>query len=312
MGKNIKNIAPQLFPNSLPNNDDQVTKKFLKTTILNVESKQFVEFCFLRNLENYGQITDFEGLMAFRPSALTLSSNDFWAMKIGQETELPIGNGVLISKISKTNKVLVSSVPFANTIYRDVYVSVLNQSNMLPFVFNNHAMQQDMFFFVKEDHWKFADDKMQLKRLQGQVNTTFNQSNSKKNATSDNTGILDVRIHGTNTEINLRYGTNMAKEVQRIMHHAKIAVSRRIWHREKEMLKNGFSGSLQWSNDELDDILKNGFCDNYDIDYYQDLSKYPEFAEDMFSAFFVKKSKKHSKDHRKKRFNNGTTIIVSR
>lgn len=96
----------------------------------------------------------------------------------------------------------MSSVPAANAIYRDVYTSVFNRSYLLPFTFVVHSAQQDAFYFVKEETWKANEDKGQMKRLQGQVNTTFHEI-AKENGSGNN--YFDVKIHGVNAVINLRY-----------------------------------------------------------------------------------------------------------
>ncbi|KAH0999480.1 hypothetical protein HUJ04_001364, partial [Dendroctonus ponderosae] len=83
--------------------------------------------------------------------------------------------GILVSK-SDAGEAIVSSVPAANPIYSDVYTSVFNRSYLLPFFFVVHNNQQDAFYFIKKDSWKINDDKTQLKRLQGQVNTTFHEN----------------------------------------------------------------------------------------------------------------------------------------
>lgn len=76
----------------------------------------------------------------------------------------------------------------------------------------------------------------QLKRLQGQVNTTFHEI-AKENGSGNN--YFDVKIHCSNVVVNLRYGTTVEKEKQRLLHHAKLSVIRKAWHKEKECYKNG-------------------------------------------------------------------------
>ena len=108
--------------------------------------------------------------------------------KIGASTEPPFGKGIIVSRTFE-GQAIVSSVSAANAIYRDVYTSVFNRTKLMPFTFVVHNSQQDAFYFVKEDAWRASEDRQQLKRLQGQVNTTFHEI-TKENASGNN--YLDV------------------------------------------------------------------------------------------------------------------------
>lgn len=149
-----------------------------------------------------------------RKSALRSDELNLPSFKIGVSSEPPFGKGIVVTRTLE-GQAIVSSVPAANAIYRDVYTSVFNRTKLLPFSFVVHNSQQDAFYFVKEDSWRSNEDRQQLKRLQGQVNTTFHDI-TKENTSGGN--YLDVKIHGTHAIINLRYGTTVEKERQRLMH----------------------------------------------------------------------------------------------
>lgn len=194
-------------------------------------------------------------ISVFSKSALKTNVIDLVPKKVGSSLDPQFGRGILVSQ-TESGQAIVSSVPAANAIYRDVYTSVFNRSYLLPFTFVVHSAQQDAFYFVKEETWKANDDKGtifirilyavlpkfkfavvgQLKRLQGQVNTTFHEI-ARENGSGNN--YFDVKIHGSNVVINLRYGTTVEKEKQRLLHHAKLSVIRKAWHKEKECYKNG-------------------------------------------------------------------------
>lgn len=108
--------------------------------------------------------------------------------------------------------------------------------------------------------------------------------------------VLDVRIHRTNTIINLRYGTTPDREKQRLLHHAKTIVLNKAWHKEREYLKIGLPTTRDWTGAEIDEIYKVGHLANYDIEYIRDIQKYPELAYDPYNIKFVKKSSKKNKD----------------
>lgn len=262
-------------------------------------------------------------LSVFSKSALKTNVIDLVPKKIGSASDPPFGRGILVSQ-TESGQAIVSSVPAANAIYRDVYTSVFNRSYLLPFTFIVHSAQQDAFHFVKDETWKANDDKGiilnilkarnilflykfvmwflltsyviivtgQLKRLQGQVNTTFHEI-SKENGSGTN--YFDVKIHGSNVVINLRYGTTVEKEKQRLLHHAKLSVIRKAWHKEKECYKSGFTGSIDWSVSELEELSKVGYVSNYEGEYIHDVQQYPELAEDPYNIKFVKKLVESSK-----------------
>nr|CAD7400470.1 unnamed protein product [Timema cristinae] len=212
--------------------------------------------------------------------------------RLGSACDPPFGRGILVSRTTE-GKAIINSVPTANAIYRDVFTSVFNQSYLLPFTFF-HNMQQDVFYFVKEDPWRAADDRGQLKRLGGQVNTTFHEKEAGSQeaavAVAGGGKVADLKIHGISAVVNLRYGTTPDKEKQRLLHHAKVFAVRKAWHREKEALRNGFAGSVDWSATEMDEILKVGYAASYDGEYVHDVQRYPELAEDPFNVRFMKKT----------------------
>lgn len=307
LGYNLKNLAPQLYPDELPGGDmppklsqapiywnpstDALRSQLsLQTPSVDIQSGFLAHLTTLR-------MTDAKSLSAPPKSALKTDVMDLVPKKIGAASDPPFGKGILVSRTSQ-NRAIVSSVPAANAIYKDVYTSVFNRSFLLPFSFVVHNAQQDAFYFVKEDTWKINDDKGQLKRLQGQVNTTFHEI-GRENGSGNN--YFDVKIHGMNAIVNLRYGTNLEKEKQRLLHHAKLSAIRKAWHKEKEILKNGFSGIFEWSTNEIEEITKQGYLSTYEGEYIHDVLQYPELAEDPYNIRFVKKQTDSAKKRRKKR-----------
>ena len=289
MGFNIKNMMPQLAtnlwqPQSLLGAAQSPTFKTNLQQSLNQMSSTSIESGFLTHLANR-RIVDFEKLSSPPKSKLKTDIFDEHIQKIGSASDPPFGKGIVVSR-TMAGLAIVSSVPAANAIYRDVYTSVFNRSHLLPFTFVVHNSQQDAFYFVKEETWRAQEDRQQLKRLQGQVNTTFHEI-ARENGNGNN--YLDVKIHGSHAVINLRYGTTVDKETQRLMHHAKLQAVRKAWHREKETLRNGLTTSTEWTQSETDEILKQGYVNQYEGEYIHDVNVYPELAEDPYNIRFVKK-----------------------
>lgn len=87
------------------------------------------------------------------------------------------GYGIVLSK-STDNKVIVNTITTSNPIYRDVLISVFNESFLLPFslvVHGPHGPIQDTFYFVKKDIERAIDDKANLKRFGTELNTTLHE-----------------------------------------------------------------------------------------------------------------------------------------
>lgn len=211
--------------------------------------------------------------------------------KPGANSEPPFGKGIIVSR-TKTGMAVLNSVPSANPIYRDVFTSVFNRSFLLDLKLLIHGAQQDAFFFVKPETWKVSEDRGQLKRLGSQVNTTFHEKDQE---------MADIKIHNSGTVINLRYGTTPEKEKNRLLHHAKGQALRKAWHRERDLLRLGFPGSVDWSQSEIEEILKVGYSMSFEGEYVHDINQYPELAEDPFNIKFVKKDNYKNVRKRKKR-----------
>lgn len=252
-----------------------------------------IESGFLSHMSNK-RISDSRSLSIPAMSALKTDALNLAPRRIGSDSEPPFGRGILVSRNSR-GRAVVSAVPSANAIYKDVYTSVFNRSHLLPFSFVVHGDQQDMFYFVKEEAWRAPDDKQQLKRMQGKLNVTFHE------AAEGGRAYADVKIHGATSIVNLRYGTSAERERQRLLHHARAAAVRKAWHREREALRGGLGGSLEWSAAELDEIQKQGWATGYEGEYVHDAARYPELAEDPYNVRFVKKRAERAERRRRKR-----------
>lgn len=306
MGFNVRNLMPQVAARPLWQQPAALWGAVRQPRVLGERADRAeydipatsVESGFLAHLAGRRGLSDFEQLSAPPKSSLKADALEAGLPKIGSASDPPFGKGIVVSR-TKDGQAIVSSVPAANAIYRDVYTSVFNRSSLLPFTFVVHGGQQDEFFFVKEDDrtWRESDDRQQLKRLQGQVNTTFHEiarengsaGGSSAGAAAARHSYLDVKIHGAHAVINLRYGTTVEKERQRLMHRAKLHAVRKAWFREKEALLQGLTTTAEWSVQEQEDIAKLGYVNQYEGEYVHDVSVYPELAEDPYNVRFVKK-----------------------
>lgn len=295
VGYQLDSLVPQLNENlwniPLPWGKAQETRNYFHRNSLTIESG------FLAHLkERYLSNSQISSLKAAKATELSADSSPFSQIRIGSSADPPFGKGIVVSR-SLDGQAVVSSVPAANAIYRDVYTSIFNRSVLMPFTFVVHSSLHDVFHFIKEETWRSSEDRQQLKRLQGQVNATFNEVPNKENSSKSN--YLDVKIHGSHAIINLRYGTTVDKERHRLMHHAKLQAARKAWSREKELLSDGLLTSTEWVQADMDEILKQGYSNYYDCQYIHDVNIYPELAEDPYNIRFVKKKTNQTKRKRR-------------
>lgn len=295
MGYKLDSLVPQLNENlwdiPLPWGKAKDSKNYFHRNALTIESG------FLAHLkERYLSNSQKTSLKTSKNTELRADSSPFSQIRIGSSADPPFGKGIIVSRTLE-GQAIVSSVPAANAIYRDVYTSIFNRSLLMPFTFVVHNSLHDVFHFIKEDTWRANEDRQQLKRLQGQVNTTFHEAPNKENSSKSN--YLDVKIHGSHAIINLRYGTTVDKEKQRLMHHAKLQAARKAWAKEKELLADGLLTLTEWNQSDMDEILKQGYSNYYDCQYIHDVNTYPELAEDPYNIKFIKKKTNQTKRKRR-------------
>lgn len=164
IGVDLKSLAPQLFPNDLPSGQMPPfltqTPTFWNPSVTKLSADQQsmeIHSGFLAHL-NTRKMRTADELSVHSKSALKTNVIDLIPKKVGSSSDPPFGRGILVSQ-TDSGQAIVSSVPAANAIYRDVYTSVFNRSYLLPFTFVVHSAQQDAFYFVKEETWKANDDK---------------------------------------------------------------------------------------------------------------------------------------------------------
>ncbi|XP_046747872.1 teneurin-a isoform X3 [Diprion similis] len=297
LGYDLRSLAPQLFPDELIGGP--VGSTFgPSSSIFGSKDRPRnlgVRSGFLAHISQRHS-GDAASLSAPPRSALKKDASELLPNRLGAASDPPFGKGILVSRTSD-GQAVVSSVPAANAIYKDVFTSVFNRSYFLPFTFVVHSTQQDALYFVKEEVSRASEDRGQLKRLGGQVNTTFHENENGSGSSS----LIDVKIHGASAVVNLRYGTTAEKEKQRLLHHAKTTARRKAWHREREALRSNTPTTVEWMATEQEEILKVGYASNYDGEYIHDAQIYPELAEDPYNIRFVKKAVDPSSKKRRRR-----------
>ncbi|XP_054167929.1 teneurin-m-like [Oppia nitens] len=206
--------------------------------------------------------------------------------KISSES-VPFGHGISISRVS--GHAVVHSTSDADPIRKDVFTQILNNSYLLNVHFVIHG--NDVFYFVKNNTWRVADDLTQLQRLSNHVNQTVHESKTEDQKGSGHQ--VDVRIHIQNYILNIRYGTTPDRERHRVLRHAKKHAIGQRWAQERELLANNRDSSTvsKWSEAEKELLLTTGLVPGVKGDYNHDPSVYPELADDPSNIVFHKPNK---------------------
>ncbi|GFO18355.1 teneurin-3 [Plakobranchus ocellatus] len=170
---------------------------------------------------------------------------------------------------------------------------LLNGSDILPISFSIHG--RDVHYFVRQ---KFYQAKHDLKEL-GLHNsdmlvfeTGINVSVHRNNMEHSSYGLgpheeTDIRVHGHNTVLNVRYGTSVDREMRRVLKHAKDRAVEHAWSREKYLLMHSLPSLYHWSDAEMEQIRDIGRVMGYVADYIYQPDQFPELADDCNNILFV-------------------------
>ncbi|XP_067613196.1 teneurin-m isoform X2 [Eurosta solidaginis] len=193
------------------------------------------------------------------------------------------GEGVLISRIG--GRALVSVVDGSNSVVQDVVSSVFNNSYFLDLHFSIH--DQDVFYFVKDNVLKLRDDNEELRRLGGMFNISTHEVTDH-----GGTAAKELRLHGPDAVVIIKYGVDPEQERHRILKHAHKRAVERAWELEKQLVAAGFQGRGDWTEEEKEELVSHGDVDGWiGIDIHS-IHKYPQLADDPGNVAFQRDAKR--------------------
>ncbi|ESP00102.1 hypothetical protein LOTGIDRAFT_91191, partial [Lottia gigantea] len=191
------------------------------------------------------------------------------------------GEGVTVSIIN--HKVHINKADIATELSRKIASVLLNGSEAVDLPFTIRG--KDVHYFVKNS---YADSDNDLRTLGIHSNlVTFEnginisvQRGGHGHRSAFSHEVADVRIHGNNSVINIRYGTTIDKERSRILFHAKERAIKQLWNSEKYLLKNSLPSHYKWTEQEIRELVSGGQVQGYEGQYIRDPQNYPELADD--------------------------------
>jgi len=197
LGYDFSSLAPQLYqPTSMSssvmtesNNDLGISPLILMSSYFNqftekLKTKQLTLLSSVKTVVE-PRVTSFSApYEPYDPIKTTLYTKLYQIPVKNKDNTYPAANaeplfgyGIVLSKASD-DRVIVNAISSSNPIYRDVLISVFNESFLLPFSLVNHGPHgpiQDTFYFVKKDTERAAEDKNSLKRFGSELNTTLHE-----------------------------------------------------------------------------------------------------------------------------------------
>lgn len=110
----------------------------------------------------------------------------------------------------------------------------------------------------------------------------------------------DIRIHVKGAILNIRYGTTVERERNRVLRHAKKHAVNERWSKEADLTRNnrlieGDSVSPlhhSWNDTEKELLLSTGSVAGYRGEYYHPINKYPQLADDPSNIYFTNRPNK--------------------
>ena len=156
---------------------------------------------------------------------------------------------------------------------------LFNQSYLIPY------RDENQFYFIQN-----------LEQFQ-QLKTHFNQPvfrqfkiNLRYQSNEQNQIDLDIFIENR-TIFHMKFGSNFEQEYQRLIEQKLSQMKTHLWQIERTHLmdKSRLFYLYPWSQNEIEEIITNGYLANYTIDYRYDPLIYPDIADDSTNFIFKMK-----------------------
>jgi len=190
------------------------------------------------------------------------NENDFWI------------NRTLLIK-NPSNQIEFQSF----TLYDELFSILFNQSYLIPY-----HKQNDIYFLQNLNYFQ------QLKSHLNQPLFRQFKINIRYQTTKDNHIDMDLIISNT-TIFHIKFGSTYDEEYQRLIDHNLSQMITNVWQSERTyLMENSRSYYLYtWSQNEIDELISNGYLTNYTIVYRYNPLIYPEIIDDPTNFMFKMK-----------------------
>ncbi|CAF4023410.1 unnamed protein product, partial [Adineta steineri] len=191
------------------------------------------------------------------------NENDFWINRT-------------LSRKNSSNQIEF----FSFTSYDEVFSRLFNQSYIIPY-----RKQNDIYFLQNLTHFQ------QLKSYLNQPLLRQFKINIRYQTTKDNLIDMDLIISNT-TIFHIKFGSTYEEEYQRLIEYNLSQMITNVWQYERTyLMENARLYYLYtWSQNEIDELISNGYLTNYTIVYRYDPLIYPEIIDDPTNFMFKMKT----------------------
>ncbi len=196
------------------------------------------------------------------------------------------GEGVVLSTME--GKVMVEVLDSASEKLALLATTLLNNSEVVDLHFSIHG--RDAHFFTKAQLSQAVEDVRELSLRTEDTIEGVNVTVHRYHETSEIMKYVDIRLHSNHTVLNLRYGTTVAHEYDRVLHHAKQRAIENAWKIEKELAETGQESIHQWNKKQKEELLEKGVVSDMEARYLRSVSRHPELADDAKNIKFVPSS----------------------
>ncbi|CAF0847493.1 unnamed protein product [Rotaria sordida] len=166
------------------------------------------------------------------------------------------------------------------TLYDDLFSILFNQSYLIPYRQQNHI-------YVLQN----LNSYQQLKSYLNQP--LFHQFKINIRQQTNINNLIDMDLIISNTTIfHIKFGSTYDDEYQYLIDNNLSQMIKNVWQYERTYLMENFRlyYLYTWSQNEIDELISNGYLTNYTIVYRYDPLIYPEIIDDPTNFIFKMKT----------------------
>lgn len=235
------------------------------------------ECAFQRDMQNFVDMSTVPRSKVTMADAKEKVARSFWPYSY------IFGEGVIVNAYD--GHVNVGLLESATDDMAMMATTLLNNTYIVPYHFSIH--QRDTHYFVKPTLEEAISD---VRELSLRTETSINGLNitvHRFHEDSDTMKFVDVRIHANHTVMNVRYGTSVYHEKERILKHTKDRTVDHAWMLEQHLVRDNRETIHQWSRPQKDELLSDGYIANMEPVYIRDVNMFPELLDDPRNIKFI-------------------------
>ena len=237
------------------------------------------ECAFQRDMHNFVELSNI-------PKSKVTSEGDISEPTKQAFAPMPFifGEGVLLS--SKDGRVVVSILDSANEALALLATTLLNSSSVVS-VGPLSLHGRDLHYFVKPTLDEAVEDVKELSLRAQDIIHGINVTVHRHHQTPEIMKYVDIRLHGNHTVLNLRYGSSVEKERERVLRHAKDRATEVAWRMERHAVQRNAQTIHEWTQAQKEELISKGYISNMESHYIRGVLEHPLLADDPKNIRFV-------------------------